>query len=219
MATQQQKATLGDLPAALMNLFNAQRRLGTDLFESLTGQPAPSVDDVSKLGRSLGFGVSSCRPRTGCCAIPPPCWMPQSLGECASHVAKCNTACIRLVITNCDRAKRTITVQATGAGASRVTLSPPSVVLSPQGRATVTACVSVPDDAKNGDKVDTLLWVRGCKEYYLRWTVSVGTIGIDSCHEIEVCDCPDYLHHWYDHFYCARPCPQDRTHIGVSAHG
>jgi hypothetical protein len=19
-------------------------------------------------------------------------------------------------------------------------------------------------------------------------------------------DCPDLLHHWYDHFYCNRPC-------------
>jgi hypothetical protein len=22
-------------------------------------------------------------------------------------------------------------------------------------------------------------------------------------------DCPDYQHHWYDHFYCHRHCTQD----------
>ncbi|MGH7504393.1 MAG: hypothetical protein ACRELX_02025 [Longimicrobiales bacterium] len=219
MATQQQKATLGDLPAALMNLFGAQMRLSADLFESLTGQPAPTAGDVSKLGRTLGFDGSSCRPRSGCCTMPPPCWMPQPLGECVSHVAQCNTACIRLVITNCDRVKRTITVQAACAGAARVTLSPPSVALPPMERATVTACVSIPDDAKSGEKIESLLWVRGCKEYYLRWTVSVGTLGIDSCHEVEVCDCPDHLHHWYDHFYCVQPCPQDRSRVGAATHG
>jgi hypothetical protein len=23
---------------------------------------------------------------------------------------------------------------------------------------------------------------------------------------VEVEDCPDLIHHWYDHFYCDRPC-------------
>jgi hypothetical protein len=216
MATQQ-KGMLGDLPSAMMNLFSAQMRLSADLFEQLTGQPAPSARDISKLGRMFAPGSASCGPRTGCCTIPPPCWMPQPLGECESHVAQCKTACVRLVITNCDRVKRTIAVQAAGPGAERVTVSPTSVALPPMERATVTACVSIPDDAKTGEKIETLLWVRGCKEHYLRWTVSVGTVGIDSCHEVEVCDCPDYVHHWYDHFYCVRPCPQTgRTPTGAT---
>jgi hypothetical protein len=25
--------------------------------------------------------------------------------------------------------------------------------------------------------------------------------------EVEIEDCPDLIHHWYDHFYCERPCP------------
>ena len=25
--------------------------------------------------------------------------------------------------------------------------------------------------------------------------------------ELTVEDCPDLVHHWYDHFYCPRPCP------------
>jgi hypothetical protein len=210
MATQQQKGSLGDLPSALMNVFNAQMRLGADLFESMVGQPAPRLDTAS-LGRAFGQRATGCHPRSGSCTIPPPCWMPQPLGECVSHVTQCNTACIRIVVTNCDRTRRTVTAHATGKSAQKVTISPPSLDLGPMERDTITACVAIPDDAKNGDRIESLLWVRGCKEYYLRWTVSVGTVGMDSCHEIEVCDCPDYVHHWYDHFYCVRPCPGGRT--------
>lgn len=208
------RASLGGLPGALMNLMNAQMRLSADLFESLTGRTAPTMGDVTKLGKNLVGGTRSscgCHTRSGCCTIPPPCWMPQPLGECTSHVSKCKTACIRFRITNCDRVQRDIRVDAPGSNAAKVTLSPPSLSLGPMERGTVTACVAIPDDAKDGDQTEILLWVHGCKEYYFRWTVSVGTLGTDSCHEIEVCDCPDYLHHWYDHFYCPRPCPRDRT--------
>jgi len=210
MATTQQKGSLGELPAALMNVLNAQMKLSADLFESLLGQPAPKLD-MRSLGKSFGQQKTGCGTSSGSCTIPPPCWMPQPLGECTSHVTQCNTACIRFVITNCDRTRRTITVQATGKGAKQVTISPPSVDLGPMERETITACVAIPQDAQTGEKIESLIWVRGCKEYFLRWTVSVGTVGMDSCHEIEVCDCPDYVHHWYDHFYCVRPCPGGRT--------
>jgi hypothetical protein len=211
MSTRSQRASLGGVPDALMQLLDAQLRLGADLFESLTGRAAPTLGDVARGARELGGlaggRAAGCAPSRGACAIPPPCWMPQPLGECTSHVSPCRTACVRLVVTNCDRVRRTIAVEAAGAGAARVTVSPSSLALGPQERATVSACVAVPDDAKLGERIETLLWVRGCREHYLRWTVSVGTAGLSSCHEVEVCDCPDLLHHWYDHFYCARPCP------------
>jgi hypothetical protein len=207
------KPSLGGVSAALMELLNAQMRLGADLFESLTGRPAPTLGDVTELGRTLvgGSRACGCHVRSGCCTIPPPCWMPRPLGECTSHVGQCKTACLRFRITNCDRVPRTVVVEATGPNSGKVTISPPSLLLGPMERGTVTACVAVPDDAKSGDESELLLWFRGCKEYYFRWTISVGTLGMDSCHEVEVCDCPDYLHHWYDHFYCPRPCPHDRT--------
>jgi hypothetical protein len=214
-STQSQQGLLGDLPGALMNLVNAQMQLSANLFESLTGQKLPTIGDLSKTSHKLIPGATGCHPKAGCCTIPPPCWMPRPLGECTSHVAQCKTACVRFRITNCDRVKRNITVQVTGPNASKVTLSPPTLSLGPQERATVSACVSIPDDAKSGETTESLIWIRGCKEYFFRWNVSVGTAGLDSCHEIEVCDCPDYVHHWYDHFYCVRPCPHDRT--GVAA--
>ena len=207
MATNSTKGSLGDLPGAFMNLINAQMKLSADLFESLTGQASPTTSELTRAGRKLVTGATGCQPRAGCCTIPPPCWMPQPLGECTSHVAQCRTACIRFVVTNCDRIKRTVTAEVSGPAAAKVTLSPTSLALGPQERGTISACISIPDSAPVGEKTEHLIWLHGCKDWYFRWTVSVGTVGMDSCHEIEVCDCPDYVHHWYDHFYCARPCP------------
>jgi hypothetical protein len=215
--TESRRASLGGVPDALMNLLDAQMRLGADLFESLTGRAAPSLRDVRSGMRSIvamgGRAAAGCEPGRGTCAIPAPCWMPRSLGDCTSHVSPCRTACVRIVVTNCDRVRRTIAVRVAGPNAGKVTLSPPSLTLDPQERGTISACVAVPEEAKEGERTEALIWVRGCKEYYLRWSVSVGTVGLGSCHEIEVCDCPDYVHHWYDHFYCVRPCPADRDRI------
>lgn len=203
------------VPDAFMQLLDAQMRFGADLFETFTGQAMPSLRDAAENARGAGERIvgraSGCEPARGGCAIPPPCWMPRPLGECVSHVSQCRTACVRLVVTNQDRVARTVTAEAAGANAGTITLSPPSLTLGPMERGTISACVAVPDDAKGGERTEALLWVRGCREYYLRWTVSVGTAGLDSCHEVAVCDGPDYLHHWYDHFYCARPCPPRPT--------
>ncbi|MGH2707940.1 MAG: hypothetical protein ACRDJK_06555 [Actinomycetota bacterium] len=211
-APAQTRASLGGLPAAWMNLFQAQMQISSELYESVTGRPLPPLPDWRTMLRPA---TSRCRPTAGCCTIPSPCWLPQSLGHCTSHVSPCKTACLEFTITNCDRVARTIAVQATGAHAGKVTVAPVSIALGPMERGTITACIAVPDSAKAGEKLESLLWIRGCQEHFLRWTVSVGTAGADSCHEIEVCDCPDYIHHWYDHFYCLRPCPSPKT-IGTA---
>jgi hypothetical protein len=175
--------------------------LSRDLFESLTGARLPSLADEA---RKLGSRAS-----TKSCHIPPPCWMPQPLGECTSHVSSCSVACVRLVITNCDRVARTVTVRAQG-DAKKLSVTPASVTIDPMDCAAVEVCIDIPADAPAGAKHKTIIWVDGCKLHYLVWHVSVGTVGFDSCHEVEVDDCPDYIHHWYDHFYCARPCSNQR---------
>ena len=140
-----------------------------------------------------------------CCDVPAPCWMPQALCDCASHVRPCSKATLRIVVTNCDpRTRRTVSVVATG---PHVKVAPPQMVIDPLDRGVFEATVSVPDDAEKGKKLESVLRIRGCREHYFRWTVSIGTLGLDSCHEVEVEDCPDLIHHWYDHFYCPRPCP------------
>jgi hypothetical protein len=210
MSTATQKGSLGGVPAALMNLIDAQAKLTSDFVESLTGVSLRTMTaDVEKRLRAGS---------RGCCHTPPPCWMPRQLGECTSHVAECHTACIDLVITNCDRAARAITVQASGPFASIVKIEPAAIQLGPFERQTVRACVTVPQGADR-KSLEVLLWVRGCHEHVLRWTIRAGATGMDACHEVRVDDCPDYRHHWYDHFYCVRGCSHGRAAGVAGTHG
>ncbi len=213
MTSTTEKAPLGGVPAALRNLFQAQMKLSTDMFEAMTGMSMPDLS--SQLSKRV-----RCGPRS-CCDIPEPCWMPRRLCDCTSHVAQCHSACINVVIENCDRNRREVVVGAIGDDAKLVTVTPDKVALSPFERKTVKICLSVPDDAPTGHIYEVVILVRGCRDYVFRWSVSVGTLGMDSCHEVEIEDCPDYLHHWYDHFYCHRPCNEGRTGIsaGVFTHG
>jgi len=204
---------LGEAHKALCNLFSAQMKLGLDLLATIAGLPGCCLPKLPvRMSRHAQAGCS----RAGCCEIPAPCWVPQPLGECVSHVCPCRTACIRLVVTNCDAASsRVINVEATGKYAK---VSPAQLVLEPLERGTVEVCISVPGEAEPGSKLESVVRIHGCREYYLRWTVSVGTIGFDSRHEIEVEDCPDLVHHWYDHFYCRRSCRHVQTPAGTSSH-
>jgi hypothetical protein len=60
------KGSLGDLPAAFMNLMNAQMKLSADLFESLTGQTLPTIGDLNKAGKKLTGAGDDCGTRGGC---------------------------------------------------------------------------------------------------------------------------------------------------------
>jgi hypothetical protein len=202
--------TFGAVPAALMSLINAELELGADLMRSFTGLPVPSVADALRASRT--------RFTQTCCRIPPPCWMPRSLGECVSNVGQCKTACIRIVVTNCDDVRRTIKVSA-GDKPGDIKISPASLDLGSMERGVVSVCLTIPQDTPDGTRIESLIWVHGCKASFLRWTVSVGTIGFDSCHEVAVDDCPDLIHHWYDHFYCVRHCDDRRNSTSADVHG
>jgi hypothetical protein len=204
-------SSFGDVPGAFMSLLNAQMKLGSDLLQSLTGTSVPSMTtQLQKMSKNMSGS---------CCAIPAPCWMPQPLCECVSHVSQCKTACIDLVITNCDRTTHPVAVLVSGDGAKDVTVTPASTTIPAFLRGRIKVCYAVPADAKNGTQYEMVILVHGCRDYYLRWTVSIGTLGLDSCHEVAIDDCPDLIHHWYDHFYCARGC-QNRANVpGIAANG
>jgi hypothetical protein len=197
----------GAMFSAWRNLVDAQVTLGTQMVRSFTGVTLPSTGDVVRTLRGRA---------SGCCHVPPPCWMPQPLGDCISHVGQCKTACVRVVITNVDRVGRTITVDSSN---KTVTVSPGSLTLGPLERGTISVCVDIPQDTAAGTRIETVIRIHGCKESYLRWTVSVGTLGLDACHEITVDDGPDHVHHWYDHFYCVRGCRDQRTPQPAGANG
>ncbi|MEP6691317.1 MAG: hypothetical protein ABJD07_09180 [Gemmatimonadaceae bacterium] len=210
-------ASLSGVSGALVKLMTAQMQLGSDLLESVTGVSVPSL--TSELQQRTKKMTATC------CTIPAPCWMPQPLGDCVSHTSQCKTACIELVITNCDRTPHPVTVSVAGDAAGDVTVTPATITLGAFMRGKIKLCFAVPTDAKNGEEHEMVVHVQGCRDYYLRWTVSVGTVGIDSCHTITIEDCPDLVHHWYDHFYCQRGCHARTGTVGgvtgtvVGVHG
>jgi hypothetical protein len=125
-----------------------------------------------------------------------------------SHVCAGGTATLRIEITNCGAVPRTYKAEV-GGGPSGVTVSPAALVLGPMERGAIVVSAAVPADA-GSDYRHQYLWVRGCYDHYARWTVRVTARGADCCHELEVEDCPDLIHHWYDHFYCQHPCMHGR---------
>lgn len=145
--------------------------------------------------------------RGRCCEIPPPCWMPQPLDDCVSHTAECRSASLSLLVTNRSLQNRAVQITVSGTGANLVQVTPTSASIPPFDRAAFELIVNVPQNTANGVLVDVLVMVHGCRTFYFRWIVSVGTIGRSCCGEIEIDDGPDLVHHWYDHFYCPRPCP------------
>lgn len=149
--------------------------------------------------------TSPIRPRLGscCCEIPPPCWLPRDLGEVRSHVCAGGTASLRLRVENCSPTARQITIEATSAD---VKISPAKLSLGPMERGVAVASLATDPKAGTGTEREVLIWVRGCYDHVVRWTVRVGGRASDACHELDVEDCPDFVHHWYDHFYCDRPC-------------
>lgn len=171
---------------------------------------AKAVGDLIAPGAKLGIGLlGSIRlPSRSCgcgCEIPPPCWVPQPLGEFTTEACPGNSGVLRLTITNCGMAARTIKVKATNAA---VTVAPASLTLGAMEEGLVVLSLDVPAAASKEQTQKSVVWIHGCKEYFLRWTVVVAASGATCCpSEVELEDCPDLIHHWYDHFYCQRPCP------------
>ena len=177
------------------DLVSHGARVGTGLLESVAG---------NRVVKDVGSRVSL---RSCGCAIPPPCWLPRALGSVRSDVCAGGTATVRMLVENCSPTNREITIEAAGTDATDVTFSVASLTLGPMEQVTVTASLLLKPTALSGEAKEALIWVRGCHDHYLRWTVRTAPSACNTCHEVEVDDCPDYVHHWYDHFYCDHPCP------------
>jgi hypothetical protein len=180
--------------ARVANMIRTGARRGGGRVQSLAG---------SRIVKDLGTRVSL----RGCsCDIPPPCWLPRSLGEVRSFVCAGGTASVRIRVTNCGASQRTVQLEAAGDAGGDVTVTPQTLTLGPMERAVATASLALPTGAASGHQREALLWVRGCHDHYVRWTVNADGAS-QSVHEVDVEDCPDVIHHWYDHFYCEHPCP------------
>ena len=169
---------------------------GSSIIESMSRAPMVRMR-MPKLG-------------TCSCDIPPPCWLPRELGPVTTYVCAGATATLRLRITNCSIERSTVELEAVGADAAGVKIDPSSLSLAPLERRVVTLSFFVDASAASGTEHEVVVWIRGCVDHVLRWTIKTTRRGGGCCHELDVEDCPDYIHHWYDHFYCARPCHQHR---------
>jgi hypothetical protein len=187
----------------------------TDLLDHTLSTGISVFQSLSKSGSDLGAKLAPVMkslplPKTeSCCKIPPPCWMPRQVGEVSSHVCPGGSATLRIRVTNCGLGTRTITAEA-DQGAK---VSPESIQVAPMQRGWLTVSFSVAATAGNGESSEILVWIRGCKNHYVRWTVTASNRGCECCHEINVEDCPDLVHHWYDHFYCVRGCQSDLRQV------
>jgi hypothetical protein len=177
-----------------------------DLAKAIGGVIAPTA----KLGLELLGTLPVPLPRRSCgcdCEIPPPCWMPQPLKPVVSRVCPGGKGVLRLTVTNCGITSRKIEVTATNPA---VAITPSTLTLGPMEQGLAVLTLELPATAPAGAHEQAIVWIRGCRVHYLRWTVEAAGAAVCRTADVDVEDCPDLVHHWYDHFYCPRPCPEQR---------
>jgi hypothetical protein len=178
--------------------------------ESSTGARALSnavgglLDAPARVASSLAH-VLTRRGLQGC-EIPPPCWEPQPAGSCCLTLTPRSTATIRVHVSNCGWNRQIVGITALGKLAGILTFEPTTLILGPMERATFLVTVHVPANVKPGLRLSGPLIIRGCLDHFARIDVIVSDCAGTNCCDISVDDCPDHVHHWYDHFYCPRPC-------------
>jgi len=187
---------------------------------SAQSETAEAFTDLLEAGSNLGLGVLSLvggvvrdlapprGHRRDCrcgCHIPTPCWEPQPLGTFATRGCPGAHATLRVRVTNCGSTNLIVTLEG-GAGSSGLVVQPGQLSLTPQARGYSVLSFDVPAGAQVGDVHEFLVWIAGCKRYFLRWRVRVASKCGGDCPDVDVDDCPDLIHHWYDHFYCEHPC-------------
>lgn len=192
----------------LAKLIEQSAHLGVGALESLVGSYPQILQGLGKLA-SAGIPLSICNS----CEIPPPCWMPKPLCDVTSLGRPGDKASLCFAITNCSMSVRKVTAF-TSTKTSGLSFSATEVDLGPMECGEIHVSYLIPAGSPVGKRVELLMWVRGCRLHFLRWKIVVGVIGANTCYEVDVKDCPDLIHHWYDHFYCPRPCLEDRATRG-----
>ncbi|HXJ03437.1 MAG TPA: hypothetical protein VNH44_19610 [Micropepsaceae bacterium] len=185
----------GNLEKLLKDVVAAQFSLGKEVLNVLTKGTNSALSGLS--------GVKMPKLHS-CCEIPEPCWMPKALGEIKCQLTAGSTGQVKLIVTNNDFRAHTAVAQSAGKDAGLVQFTPSQIALGPKERTTIVAQCTAPQEAGTYEMV---VWVSVCSDHYLRWTVEVGNTQNACCYEVTVDDTPDYVVHWYDHFYCPRPCP------------
>ena len=194
---------LGAITEGMRALLLAQWQLGQQTARLLGSAGAAALQRAASM-----------RPASGACGceIPEPCWMPLPLGERCCRLAPGEKGTLCLVVSNGDFRPHSYQFAATGKSAAQVSFSQAAATLGPKERIAVTVTFTLPPGAKADADCscidhEALIWVRGCRNHYLRWRVDSVAKGLGCRHEVAVDDNPDSVLHWYDHFYVVRPCP------------
>ncbi len=144
------------------------------------------------------------------CTIPPPCWEPKHAGTCNLTLVPGNKALLRLHVMNCGWNRQIVSVTAIGKLAGWISFTPTTLLVDPQERATIVVSVQAPEWAKAGERLSGPVIVRGCRDHFVRVEIVVADCTTAACCDFAIDDCADRVHHWYDHFYCMRPCNTPR---------
>jgi hypothetical protein len=140
------------------------------------------------------------------CEIPAPCWEPRPAGTCELVLPPGGTGTLRIHVNNCEWSRRVLLITAVGKIAGWLKFTPTTLVIDPQGDETFLVTVRVPEEVKPGQRLTGPVVVRGCNDHFVKVIVRVEECAGRTCRDVHVKDCADNIHHWYDHFYCPRPC-------------
>ena len=199
MSTTTRRGAATKAADGLVGLMDSAVRMGEGVLDAFQGRRTTGL--VSALQRAMPRMPMAGR---GCGCAPAPLLDARRSSGRSGATSAPEAATLRLRVTNCEASPRKVAFQA--ARPAGVTLDPPALALGPLERRVVVASLTIPAKAGIGEEQEALIWVRGCQDHVVRWTVRVASRAGDSCHEVDVEDCPDLVHHWYDHFYCERPC-------------
>jgi hypothetical protein len=188
----------------IAKIIEAGAKTGIDVLKSLSGASPAALSGVVDWISAHAGAVECCE------EIPPPCWMPRPLCDVVSYGKTGNETTITFVITNYSMATRTISILTTTPSAA-LTFSATELMLGPMARGSLEAKYTFPSGLP-ASGTEVLLWIKGCRLHFLRWIIKPGPISADTSYEVSVRDEAEYLHHWYDHFYCPHPClPDERV--------
>jgi hypothetical protein len=171
-------------------LLDRAAEAGSGIADSVTDAAVRLGGDLLRLARSAGAAMS--------CSDPDPhaCWLPTELPPIIATVDDCRRAKVRFQVHNCGLATRTVFVAATGRDAKLAVGAPASATIGALETAEIVAELTLPDDATSAELV---LWVRGCSDTAVRWTVRDSGRRTSTC-KIMIDDCPRTRHSWCDHF-------------------
>ncbi len=189
------------LGSMMASMITAPAQVAAALAGALTQRAVAAGASTNGCGSSSGFSASGCE-------IPPPCWEPQPVGNCALQVTPGGSATVRLHVSNCGWTRQVVAITALGRISGLMILSPTAMIVGPQERGDFLVTVHVPATARPGASVSGPLIIRGCRDHFARVEITVVDCVSGSCNccDLRVNDCADHVHHWYDHFYCPRPC-------------